>query len=74
MAQAFKVIIMYDYEYKGYVVDVPELEGCMSQGKTIDEALTNAKDAIKGWLHVEEKHGRLNIPEKSDVFLGEVTI
>ncbi len=54
----FKVVIVYDPEYDGYVVDVPELVGCMSQGKTIDEALTNVKDAIKGWLYVEEKHGR----------------
>jgi predicted RNase H-like HicB family nuclease len=34
----FKVIITYDSEYEGYVVDVPELVGCMSQGKTLDEA------------------------------------
>lgn len=70
----FKVVIMYDSEYDGYVVDVPELVGCMSQGKTIDEALSNIKDAIKGWLHVEEKHGRLDIHETGEVFLGEVTI
>ena len=48
----FKVIITYDHEYNGYVVDVPELVGCMSQGKTIDEALNNIKDAIKGWMEV----------------------
>jgi len=70
----FKVVITYDPEYKGYVVDVPELVGCMSQGKTIDEALTNVKDAIKGWLEVEKKHGRLDIPAESEVFLGEVII
>jgi hypothetical protein len=35
----FKVVITYDSEYGGYIVDVPELVGCMSQGKTIDEAL-----------------------------------
>jgi len=70
----FKVVITYDPEYKGYVVDVPELVGCMSQGKTIDEALTNIKDAIKGWLEVEKKHGRLDIPAESEVFLGEVII
>ena len=29
----------------------------MSQGKTIDEALVNIKDAINGWLHVEKKRG-----------------
>ncbi|MBF0338334.1 MAG: type II toxin-antitoxin system HicB family antitoxin [Magnetococcales bacterium] len=74
MARIFKVIIMYDHEYEGYVVDVPELVGCMSQGKTMDEALANIKDAIRGWLYVEESHGRLDIPERTEVFLGEVTI
>jgi len=70
----FKVVITYDSEYEGYIVDVPELVGCMSQGKTIDEALTNIKDAIKGWLEVEKKHGRLDIVEEKEVFLGEVTV
>jgi len=70
----FKVVITYDSEYEGYVVDVPELVGCMSQGKTIDEALNNIKDAIKGWLDVEEKYGRLYVYEEKEVFLGEVTV
>ena len=52
----YKVIIMFDKEYNGYIVDVPELNGCMSQGKTIDKALANVKDAIEGWLHVEKKY------------------
>jgi len=70
----FKVVIMYDKEYQGYVVDVPELNGCMSQGKTIDEALENVKDAIKGWLKVEEKHSRLERNYFESFFLGEVTV
>jgi len=70
----FKVVITYDSDYDGYVVDVPELFGCMSQGKTMDEALNNIKDAIKGWLEVEKKHGRLEIIESKEVFLGEVTV
>jgi len=70
----FKVLIMYDSEYKGYVVDVPELPGCMSQGKTIDEALSNIKDAITGWLHVEKKHGKSEVFESKEIFLGEVTV
>lgn len=59
----YKVVIMYDSEYDGYVVDVPQLVGCMSQGKTIDEALVNIKDAIQGWLTVEQKHERLDTCE-----------
>jgi predicted RNase H-like HicB family nuclease len=70
----FNVIITYDPEYEGYVVDVPELVGCMSQGKTLDEALNNTKDAIKGWLEVEKKHGRFKVVEEKEIFLGEVTV
>ena len=70
----FKVVITYDPEYKGYVADVPELVGCMSQGKSIDEALVNVKDAIKGWLEVEKKHGRALEYEEREVFLGEVIV
>lgn len=43
----FKVAITCDEEYRGYIVDVPALVGCMSQGKTLDEALENVKDAIQ---------------------------
>ncbi len=70
----FKVIITYDPEYEGYVIDVPELIGCMSQGKTVDEALNNIKDAIKGWLKVEKKRRRFEVYEEKEVFLGEVTV
>ena len=70
----YKVVIMYDKEYKGYVVDVPELNGCMSQGKTIDKALENIKDAIKGWLVVEKKHSRFEESGFESIFLGEVTV
>ena len=70
----FKFIVGYDPEYNGCVVVVPELVGCMSQGKTLDEALNNIKDAINGWLFVEKKHGRLSINETREIFIGEVTV
>ncbi|MBU4319768.1 MAG: type II toxin-antitoxin system HicB family antitoxin, partial [Nitrospinae bacterium] len=56
------------------VIDVPELIGCMSQGKTVDEALTNIKDAIKGWLEVEKRRRKFEVYEEKEVFLGEVTV
>ena len=37
-----------------YVAEVPALPGCLSQGKTYDEALTNIKEAIEGWFEVME--------------------
>ena len=69
----FKILITYDPEYHGYV-DVPGVVGYMSQGKTIDEALNNIKDAIRGWLEVEKRHRGVHIPEEREVFLGEVTV
>lgn len=52
----FQVLFTYDSEYQGYVAEVPELPGCVSQGKILDEAIDNIKDAIKGYLYVQEKH------------------
>ena len=47
------VNLIYDAEYGGYVADVPELPGCMSQGKTIEAALENVKEAIALYRDVE---------------------
>lgn len=70
----FQVIFTFDPEYQGYVVEVPALPGCMSQGKTLDEAIANIRDAIKGYLYVQEKHGRSVQPAELDIFLGEVAV
>jgi predicted RNase H-like HicB family nuclease len=64
----FQVIFTYDSEYEGYVAAVPSLPGCVSQGKTMDEAITNIKDAIQGYLYVQEKHGNFSFSEESQSF------
>jgi len=45
----FDVIIEED-EGGGFVVSVPALPGCFTQGDSIDEALKNAKEAIELYL------------------------
>lgn len=42
-----QVILIPDKESGGYVVEVPSLPGCRTQGDTIEEALANAQEAIK---------------------------
>ena len=37
-----------------YTAEVPALPGCLSQGKTRDEAIANIKEAIEGWIEVME--------------------
>lgn len=70
----FQVIFTFDSEYEGYVAEVPEFPGCVSQGKTLDETVENIKDAITGYLHVQAKHGKPYIVEESQVFIGEVVV
>lgn len=52
---SYLIELTYDKTFKGYVADVVNLYGCMSQGKTKKEALTNAKKAIKAYMEAIEK-------------------
>ena len=58
MTRKFAVRLDYDKEYNGYVASVLSLPGCMSQGKTREEALENIEDAIGGYLQVLKETGR----------------
>jgi predicted RNase H-like HicB family nuclease len=57
MAQTrqFLVNLIFDPEYHGYVADVPQLPGCMSQGKTVEAALKNVRKAIVAYLKVASR-------------------
>jgi len=52
----FRVIIEPD-EDGVYVAECPTLPGCVSQGRTRDEAIANIRDAIAGYLRSLDKHG-----------------
>lgn len=47
----------------GYTISVPSLPGCISYGKTFEEAIEMIKDAMQGWLAVAEEEG-VPIPEQ----------
>ena len=50
-----KLHVTIEKDEKGYyVAEVPALPGCLSQGKTHEEAVANIKEAIEGWLEVME--------------------
>ncbi|KKQ59838.1 MAG: hypothetical protein US80_C0006G0001 [Candidatus Daviesbacteria bacterium GW2011_GWA2_38_17] len=61
-------------EEGGYVVSVPALPGCATQGETFEEAVFMIKDAMKLYLSVLKEDGE-NIPEeKEDVVVTRVAI
>jgi antitoxin HicB len=50
---SFKVFVEEDKEDGGYVIECPALPGCASQGDTVDEAVENIREAIRGWLKID---------------------
>jgi predicted RNase H-like HicB family nuclease len=56
----------------GYIiVECPSLPGCISQGKTEEEALANIKEAIDLWVEDAEMHDE-SIPDDVPLKLAEV--
>ena len=51
----FRILIEPD-EDGVFVAECPSLPGCISQGRTRDEAVTNIRDAIQGYLASLAKH------------------
>jgi len=51
----YRVLIEQD-EDNTFSVECPSLPGCISQGKTREEALKNIEDAIKGYIESLKKH------------------
>ena len=50
-------VIIYPGEDGYWVAECPSLPGCISQGKTIEEAIVNIKEAIQGYIGtLEEDH------------------
>ncbi len=49
-------VLLYPGEDGYFVVEVPSLPGCISQGKTREEALANIEEAIALYIEVLEKH------------------
>ena len=73
MSYRFAIDVVPEEDGKGYYVVVPTLPGCFSQGRTIEEAMKNAKKAIS--LHVRslKKQGEM-VPVRERTFHTVVEI
>ena len=50
----------------GYTVEIPDLPGCVTEGRDLAEALFMAQDAASGWVLTELKDGK-PIPTTSNL-------
>lgn len=72
MERGFKVILEWDREGNTYHVSVPALPGCFTYGRTREEALQRAREAIQGHLKGLKLIGE-PVPE-GDVDIDEVLV
>ena len=54
----YERIVFWSEEDQKWIVDVPELPGCMADGATAEEALENVERVISEWLETAEALGR----------------
>ena len=54
----YEIIIFWSEQDKTFLAEIPELPGCMADGKTYREALTKAEIIISEWLETAQELGR----------------
>jgi predicted RNase H-like HicB family nuclease len=62
-------VILYPGEEGYWVVECPSLPGCISQGKTKEEAVQNIRQAIEGYVLALQNDGLPVPPERFDAVL-----
>jgi predicted RNase H-like HicB family nuclease len=58
MNHKYEIIIFWSEEDGSYVAEVPELPGCMADGSTYQDALSNAEHVIREWIETASELGR----------------
>ena len=76
MKRPYRKVISGDAD-EGFLIEVPDLPGCMTAGETEEEALELLRDAMAGWLIVSLERG-LPIPEPAaepeDRYSGYISV
>lgn len=58
----YELVIYWSEEDELFVVEVPELPGCMADGETYEQAVQNAQTVISEWIETAGSLGR-QIPQ-----------
>ena len=74
----YTFVVVHDVDVdgnQGWVAEVEELPGCISQGQTPEEAITRVRDAMSGWIAVALEDGvDIPVPEDDGEFSGRFLV
>jgi predicted RNase H-like HicB family nuclease len=66
-------VLIHQAEEGGYWTEVPALPGCFSQGETIEEALSNTKEAVELHVSALREEGQ-EVGAEDTVLIGRVSV
>ena len=69
---SYRIILRREPE-GGYTVLIPSLPGCITYGKTVEEAIEMAKDAIKGYVESLIEDG-VEVPVEEELLECRLTV
>ena len=58
----YEIILYWSNDDNAFIAEVPELPGCLADGKSYNEAVDNVQVIMKEWIETAQAIGRL-IPE-----------
>jgi predicted RNase H-like HicB family nuclease len=62
MSIKYELIVYWSDVDDAFIVEVPELPGCMADGETYEQAVANARQVIEEWIETARELGR-PVPE-----------
>jgi predicted RNase H-like HicB family nuclease len=66
-------VILHNAEEGGYWAEVPSLEGCFSQGETVEETIANVREAIQAHIKALLEDG-IQLPKDQIMILSRVAV
>ena len=66
----YRLEIVPDVDEGGYVASYPELSGCITVGKTLDDVVKNAEDAKREWI-IAALENHITIPDPIVEYSGQ---
>ncbi len=66
----YEIVIYWSEADQAFIAEVPELAGCMSDGETYQEAISNVQIVIHEWIETANMLGREVPPPKGKLILA----
>ncbi len=73
LAKEYQLIVYWSEEDRVFLAEAPELNGCITHGKSENEAMKNGRDAILSWLEAADEF-KIPTPAPTKQYSGQFVL